>query len=54
TGKVRQANLVSGPGYGMNEAALQAIGSFEFEPAQVGEQAVAVRIRYSYRFVLER
>jgi len=30
------------------------IGSFEFEPARVGDQAVAVRIRYSYRFILEK
>ncbi len=53
-GVVRQSNLVTGPGYGLNEAALQAIGSFEFEPARVGDQAVAVRIRYSYRFILEK
>lgn len=53
-GVVRQSNLIAGPGYGLNEAALQAIGSFEFEPARVGDQAVAVRIRYSYRFVLEK
>lgn len=53
-GKVRQASLISGPGYGLNEAALEAVKSFEFKPARVQEKPVAVKIRYSYRFVLER
>lgn len=52
-GIVRKVDLVSGPGYGLNEAATQAIKNFKFQPAQVDQQAVAVRIRYSYRFVLE-
>jgi protein TonB len=53
-GRVRQAVLVSGPGEGLNEAALQAIKSFQFKPARVEQQPVAVRIRYAYRFLLER
>lgn len=53
-GKVRDAKLVSGPGGGLNEAALNAIRNFRFKPAQASGQAVAVRIRYTYRFVLER
>lgn len=53
-GKVREAKLVSGPGGGLNEAALEAIRNFRFKPAQASGQAVAVRIRYTYRFVLER
>jgi periplasmic protein TonB len=51
-GKVRQAELVEGPGYGLNEAALKAIYSFEFSPAVIDKKPVAVRIRYAYRFVL--
>lgn len=51
-GKVRQVTLVSGPGAGLNEAATKAIGGFEFSPAKVDGQPVAVRIRYTYRFSL--
>lgn len=52
-GKVRSVVLVRGPGAGLNEAAVEAAKSFEFRPAKVGDQAVAVKIRYTYRFVLE-
>lgn len=51
-GKIRSATLVEGPGFGLNEAALKAIYQFEFSPAVVDKKPVAVRIRYSYRFVL--
>lgn len=51
-GKVRKATLIEGPGYGLNEAALNAIYKFEFQPAYVDNKAVAVQIRYSYRFLL--
>jgi protein TonB len=51
-GKVRSATLVQGPGFGLNEAALNAIHSFEFSPAMVDQKPVSVRIRYGYRFVL--
>jgi TonB family protein len=52
-GKVRSVELISGPGAGLDEAAVQAVMSFLFSPAFVGEQRVAVKIRYTYRFVLE-
>jgi periplasmic protein TonB len=52
-GKVRQVSLIKGPGFGLNEAALEAIKNFQFRPAQIKDQAVAVKIRYTYRFVLE-
>lgn len=51
-GKVRSAQLVNGPGYGLDEAAMAAIYQFEFSPAVVEQKPVAVRIRYTYRFVL--
>lgn len=54
SGAVREAQLVQGPGYGLNEAALEAIKQFKFEPARVQSLPVAVKIRYTYRFVLER
>ncbi len=53
-GAVREATLIQGPGYGLNEAALNAVKNFRFKPARVQDQAVAVRIRYAYQFVLER
>ena len=52
-GAVRQAKIVSGPGSPLNEAALEAVKQILFSPARVGQQQVAVRIRYVYRFVLE-
>lgn len=54
TGVVREVRLIEGPGYGLNEAATQALKQFRFNPAKIEDRGVAVRIRYSYRFVLER
>lgn len=51
-GRVRDSILVEGPGSGLDEAALNAVNSFEFEPAQIEGKPVTVRIRYIYRFVL--
>jgi protein TonB len=53
-GNVREAKLIEGPGGGLNEAALEAVRKFRFNPARIETQAVTVRIRYAYRFVLER
>ena len=52
-GQVRQVILINGPGFGLNEAALSAIKNFRFRPAKIKDQSVAVRIRYTYRFILE-
>lgn len=52
-GIVRTVILVKGPGFGLNEAALEAIKNFKFRPAQMKDQSVAVKIRYTYRFILE-
>ena len=52
-GKVRKASLINGPGFGLNEAALESIKKFKFAPAKIGDQAVAVVIRYGINFVLE-
>ncbi len=53
-GSVREAMLVGGPGFGLNEAALAAVKNFKFRPARVQDRPVAVKIRYAYQFVLER
>lgn len=52
-GQVRQVVLVSGPGYGLDEAASGAAQGFRFQPARVNDQSVSVKIRYTYRFVLK-
>ena len=52
-GKVRKATLIDGPGYGLNKAALESIKKFKFAPAKIGDQVVAVVIRYGINFVLE-
>lgn len=52
-GQVRQVQLVRGPGYGLNEAASDALKKFKFRPARIQDKTVAVKIRYTYRFILE-
>ena len=52
TGKVRDVKVISGPGYGLNESAIKAMKQFEFTPALKETSAVAVKIRYTYRFKL--
>lgn len=54
SGKVRDIKLLEGLGSGLDEAAMAAIKGFVFEPAAIEGKPVAVRIRYAYRFVLER
>jgi TonB family protein len=53
-GHVRDVNLISGPDPNLNAAAMKAAQGFKFKPAKVEAKAVAVRIRYTYRFVIER
>lgn len=53
-GKVQESFLIQGPGHGLDEAALAAIRDFRFHPAKIKDQAVAVQIRYTYRFVLKK
>jgi periplasmic protein TonB len=52
-GKVRQVSLVRGPGYDLNDAALEAMKQVQFRPGKIGEKSVAVKFRYTYRFVLD-
>lgn len=52
TGKVREVKMLSGPGFGLNESAIEAVKQFEFQPALRGSDSVAVKIRYTYRFKL--
>jgi protein TonB len=52
-GRIRSVTLVQGLGSGLDEAALEALKAFEFSPAKIGDRAVAVKIRYKYRFQLQ-
>ena len=52
-GKVEAAKVISGPGSGLEEAALEAIYKFRFRPAKKLKEAVPVKIRYTYRFKLD-
>ena len=52
-GKVRKVDYIEGPDPYLNAAAVEAAKSFEFTPAMIQDKPVSVKIRYSYRFVLE-
>jgi protein TonB len=52
-GRVRQAQLLKPLFPSLDQAAIEAARKLVFKPARVGDQSVAVRIRYAYRFVLE-
>jgi len=52
-GTVVAAKILSGPGYGLNEAARDAIKKFKFKPAIKGGEAVSTELKYSYTFVLD-
>jgi protein TonB len=52
-GKVIAAKLLTGPGYGLNEAALEAIRRFRFKPAIKNGEAVSTEMKYAYTFLLD-
>ena len=52
SGKVRDVKVIKGQGSGLNEAAIMALKSFEFQPAFKDKEPVAVKIHYTYRFKL--
>lgn len=52
-GKVIAVKVISGPGYGLNEAARDAIRRFRFKPAIKGGEAVSTEMKYAYTFLLD-
>ncbi|MCP3139225.1 energy transducer TonB [Pyxidicoccus xibeiensis] len=52
-GKVVAVKVLNGPGYGLNEAARDAIRRFRFKPAIKGGEAVSTEMKYSYTFLLD-
>lgn len=53
-GIIRKADVIEGPGYGLNEVALEKIYQFVFQPAKIGDQNVPVQIRYAVTFQLRQ
>jgi protein TonB len=52
-GRVLKAVVLSGPGYGLNEAAREALLRFRFKPATKNGEAVSTEMKYSYTFLLD-
>lgn len=53
TGVVQDVVIISGPGYGLNEAARDALRKFKFKPATKGGEAVGYTFVYTYTFLLD-
>lgn len=51
-GRVEKVEILDGPGFGLNQAAAEAARRLRFRPATLDGRPVAVRIRYTYTFVL--
>lgn len=53
SGAVTEASVISGPGYGLNEAALGAVRRFRFKPAMKNGEPVGTTLVYNYTFELD-
>jgi protein TonB len=53
TGAVVNVKVLTGPGYGLNEAARDAIRRFKFKPASKNGESVSTEMKYSYTFLLD-
>ncbi|NMO20619.1 TonB-dependent receptor [Pyxidicoccus fallax] len=51
TGTVTNVEITQPAGHGFDEAAVEAVKQFEFEPAEVDGVPAPVRIQYAYQFV---
>jgi protein TonB len=52
-GRVTEARLLSGLGYGLDEVAQKSARSFRFSPATLQGDPVPTQIRFTYTFLLE-
>ncbi len=52
-GRVVDVKLLNGPGFGLNEAAREAIKRFKFKPAIKGGESVSTSMVYNYTFLLD-
>ncbi|MBN2616984.1 MAG: TonB family protein [Spirochaetales bacterium] len=53
TGAIRNIEVIKDPGFGLAEAAIDAISGLRCSPAMANGEAVAVRFRYPVRFKLK-
>ena len=49
----REVLIVAGPGYGLNEAARDALKKFRFSPATQKGEPVRYQFVYTYTFLLD-
>jgi TonB family protein len=54
TGKVGEVTVQQPAGNGFDEAAVEAVKAFQFEPATMDGQPIPVRIGYTYHFKIEK
>jgi protein TonB len=52
-GRVVDVQVLNGPGYGLNEAAREALKKFKFRAAIKGGEAVSTTVVYNYTFQLD-
>ncbi len=52
-GRVVDVQVLNGPGYGLNDAARNAIKKFKFKAAMKGGEAVSTTMVYNYTFMLD-
>ena len=52
-GRVRDLKVLSSPDPSLTSAAESAVRAFKFRPARMGDKPVAIRLRYTYRFLLQ-
>lgn len=52
-GGVKEVAVITGPGYGLNEAARDALRKFRFKPATKGGENVGYTFIYNYTFLLD-
>lgn len=52
-GHVTEVKILNGPGYGLDEAAREALKRFKFKPAMKAGEAVSTTITYNYTFLLD-
>lgn len=52
-GTVQEVAVISGPGYGLNDAARDALRRFRFKPATKAGEAVGYTFIYTYTFLLD-
>lgn len=52
-GQVTSVKVLSGPGYGLDDAAATAMRRVKFKPAMKGGEPVETELKYTYVFVLD-